>query len=871
MSSISPERWRALSPFLDEALEITSDARAAWLASLRTRDAALAADLEMLLDEREAVQRSGFLEGAALAQRTGLRHALEGQVVGSYRLISLLGQGGMGSVWLAERCDGRFEGRAAVKLLNIALVGRSGEERFRREGTFLARLTHPHIAHLIDAGVSSGGQPYLVLEHVNGLRIDRYCEEHALGIEARVRLFLDVLEAVAHAHANLIVHRDIKPPNVLVSVDGQVKLLDFGIAKLLADDAAWGGAQTAEPGALTRVGGAALTPEYAAPEQLAGGPVTTATDVYALGVLLFVLLSGQHPAGIGARSPAPLIRAIVEVDPPKLSDAVVGHADAPEVLAQHAARCGSTPARLRRALRGDLDTIVAKALKKDPAERYVSVTAMADDLQRFVRHEPISARPDTFRYRTVTFVRRHVRSVTAITAGVLLLAILTAVYTTRLAAARDRAQREAAKASRVSELLTGLLAGVDPIVSGATAEGPTVRGLLDAGATRVQKELDAEPELQAVILTVIGRIYRRLGVYDRSQQLLEQALASARTAYPAEHGQLAQTLNDLGALLAEKGDYAGAARSLEEALSMRREIYGREHGDVAVTLAELGRVYQDQGLNQRAEPLHREALIIRRKLFGDEHRDTAVSLSDVASVLRLSGDLAGAESFLVQCLAVNRRTRGEAHANTATTLHDLGLIAAERGDHASAAGLFRQAMDTHRRALGERHPIVAASLNSLSRVLWEQGRFGEAEAALRAALDIARPALGSEHQLVAIYTINLGSMHLARDQPEVAEALIREGLQIRLLSPGLVPSRRRLRLQDDWSIGGTKSLLGASLVALGRYQEAETLLLDARRDLDTLPQPRADEVRETLARLGTLYDAWGKPDRAAAHRAQLSR
>ena len=291
--------------------------------------------------------------------------SLEGQVVGAYRLISLIGQGGMGSVWLAERCDGRFEGRVAVKLLNVALMGRAGEERFRREGTFLAKVTHPHIARLIDAGVSAASQPYLVLEHVDGQPIDRYCDEQALGIEARIRLFLDVLEAVAHAHANLIVHRDLKPANVLVSVDGQVKLLDFGIAKLLSGDAQWGGSPVVEASALTREAGAPLTPAYAAPEQLAQGQITTATDVYALGVLLYVLLSGQHPVGAAIQSPVTLMRAIVDVEPRRMSDVVVSRTETPEALAGHAARCGTTLGRLRRVLRGDLDTIVAKALKKN--------------------------------------------------------------------------------------------------------------------------------------------------------------------------------------------------------------------------------------------------------------------------------------------------------------------------------------------------------------------------------------------------------------------------------------------------------------------------------------------------------------------------
>jgi len=867
---LSPDRWRVLSPYLDEALEMTGAHRVAWLAAIRARDPALGADLESLLAEHDGLLESGFLASAIPGfQPAAEQPSLEGQIVGAYRLISLIGQGGMGSVWLAERCDGRFEGRAAVKLLNIALLGPAGEERFRREGNFLAKLTHPHIARLIDAGVSTVGQPYLVLEHVNGQPIDRHCNEQGLGIEARIGLFLDVLEAVAHAHANLIVHRDLKPANVLVSVDGEVKLLDFGIAKLLDDDAELGESRLTEPSALTREGGAVLTPQYAAPEQLAQGQVTTATDVYALGVLLYVLLSGQHPAGAATRSPATLIRAIVDVEPRPMSHAVVGETETPGELDRHAARCGTTAGRLSRALRGDLDTIVAKALKKNASERYVSVTALADDLRRFLRHEPISARPDTLRYRATRFVRRHARGVAAAAVAALAIVGLTTFYTTRLATERDRAQREAAKAARVSEALSGLLRGADPIANRATPDGFTVTGLLDSAADRVEKELADQPDAQAEIFTIIGRMYRRVGMYDKAQHLLERALSSGRAAFGSEHPSVAQTLNELGALAAEKGDYDTAAASLDAALSIRRHIFGPVHTDVADTLAELGRVYQDHGLNARAEPLHREALAIRQQALGDEHGETAVSMSDLASVLRLNGDLDGAEALLRQALAVHRKTRGDAHAMTATTLHDVALITSAKGDGASAESLFRTAMDIHRKALGERHPLVAVTLNSLSRVLRDQGRYGEAAAALEAALDIARPALGSDHQLVAIYTLNLASVHLARDDPKAAEPLIREGLRVRLLAPQMVPNRRRIFPEDDWSIAATEGLLGAALTGLARYSEAEHALLEAKRDLDASSSPPRRDVDATTTRLIALYGAWGKHDEAARYRALL--
>ena len=334
---------------------------------------------------------------------------------------------------------------------------------------------------------------------MNGQPIDSYCDERALGIDARIRLFLDVLEAVAHAHANLIVHRDIKPANVLVSVDGQVKLLDFGIAKLLKGDAQWGGSPVVEANALTREGGAPLTPEYAAPEQMAHGQVTTATDVYALGVLLYVLLSGQHPAGTAVSSPVTLMHAIVDVEPRRMSDVVVSRTETADALVHHASRRDTTLGRLRRVLRGDLDTIVAKTLKKNAPERYPSVTALADDLRRFLRHEPISARPDTLRYRATRFVGRHARAVAAATVAVLVLGGLIAFYTARLTTERDRAQREAAKAARVSETLTGLLMGADPIAT-APPDGRTDRPRLLDAAAEACRELADQPEAQAEIL-----------------------------------------------------------------------------------------------------------------------------------------------------------------------------------------------------------------------------------------------------------------------------------------------------------------------------------------------------------------------------------
>ena len=850
MPVLSSERWRAVSPYLDRALELTSDQRAAWLASLRTQDTTLADDLEALIEQRRVLSQEGFLAGDAPPLPT--QASLAGLAIGAYTLRSLMGQGGMGSVWLAERNDGRFEGLAAVKLLNASLIGQAGEERFRREGHILARLRHPHIAHLIDAGITPLGQPYLVLEHVDGQHIDRYCDAGNLGVEARIRVFLDVLAAVAHAHANLIVHRDLKPSNVLVGTDGQVKLLDFGIAKLLEPDDPSGAAT-----ALTREGGAVLTPEYASPEQVTGGQVTTATDVYALGVLLYVLLGGRHPGGNGRRSPADLLKAIVDTEPQRLSDAVAPtRSQAPETVADNAAKRATTPDRLRRLLRGDLDTIVAKALKKDPQERYTQVGVLADDLRRYLDHQPISARPDTLAYRTAKFVRRHTRGIAATGTVVLLLAGLVGFYTARLAAERDRARLQAEKASKVSELLTELLTGADPYRTGETRE-PTVRALLDSGAQRIQKELAGQPELQAEMLTVMGRVYQRLGVHDKAQPLLEEALGIGRRVVGPEHERVAQSLNDLGVLLREKGDYAAASPMLEEALGMRRRLLGEEHEDVAVTLVELGRVYSDQGLGGRAEPLFREALTIRRKVFGEEHSETATSLSDLALLLWQRGDLGGAEALFRQCLATSRKVLGADHPDVGTALSNLALVSEDRGNHAEAESLFREALAIRRKTLGERHPGVATTLNNLAHPLREQGKYDQAASLLHEALRIARPALGDEHPLVAMYMVNLARVHLAQGNARAAEPLLQQALRV----------RRRAYPENDWRIGATKSLLGASLTALGRYAEAEPLLVDAQGVLKHIPGPQGREAKATLTRLVALYEAWGRPEKAAAYRA----
>jgi eukaryotic-like serine/threonine-protein kinase len=510
------DEWRLLSPLLDQALALDGEERQIWI---KAQDPEIAYRLEILLLEHSVLASDGFLE-TGIVDLPSTAATLAGQKIGAFEVVSQIGQGGMGSVWLARRSDGRFERQVALKFLNIALLGKEGEDRFKREGKILALLAHRHIAELIDAGVTPAGQPYLVLEHVDGDQIDRYCDQHQLDLPTRIRLFLQVLDAVAAAHANLIVHRDLKPSNVLVRKDGDVKLLDFGIAKLIEAEN--------NPGQQTALttGGSPLTPEYAAPEQLKGEAITVSTDVYASGVLLYLLLTGRHPAGEDQRSPAGLVRTIVECEPLRASDAVaVAVTNAGDTAARALLR-GASVEKLRRILRGDLDTILAKALKKDPRERYASVGAFADDLRRYLKCEPIEARPDTLRYRAGKFARRNR---TALLVALLVFAGVAAAVTGMLLQARtagiqrDLALRQLARAERMTDLNELLLSNAAPM-----GKPLAVDQLLEREERVIEHERNPDPANHVELQLSLGNQYSSEDENDNALRVLNAAYRVSR-------------------------------------------------------------------------------------------------------------------------------------------------------------------------------------------------------------------------------------------------------------------------------------------------------------------------------------------------------
>ncbi|HEY1325447.1 MAG TPA: protein kinase [Casimicrobiaceae bacterium] len=546
MAGIDAALWREISPLLDDLIEREPHEQRERLAALRARDAALADAVESLMAHGAAVDRGGFLCDAPEWQSE--EASLVGQRVGAYRIVRAIGRGGMGTVWLGARDDGRFEGHAAIKFLNLALIGDRGGERFAREGRILGRLAHPNIARLLDAGVMAGGQPYLVLEYVEGEPLDRHCDARALDTTSRIEAFLQVLDAVSHAHRNLVLHRDLKPSNILVDAEGRIKLLDFGVAKLLQE-----GESTAGTTELTQFAGRAFTPEYAAPEQIQGGDVTTATDVYALGVLLYVLLAGQHPTAYDVAAPVERLHAVIDRLPPRLSVA------AQHTSSEAAKRRSSTPDALAHRLRGDLENIAARALRKDPAERYASVDALAEDLRHYLRDEPVSARADTLRYRAGKFVQRHRMPVAL--AALALVALIAGVAGTitqaRRATAqaavaeaqRARADREAHVAATQRDFALRQLSRVDAVndlntflLSDAVPAGKplTVGQLLARAEELVERQPGDADANRIAMLVAIGQQYKFLDRDDKAREVLGRAYeASQRTSDASVRAQAA--------------------------------------------------------------------------------------------------------------------------------------------------------------------------------------------------------------------------------------------------------------------------------------------------------------------------------------------
>lgn len=722
------------------------------------------------------------------------RKALVGRRVGSWRLLRCIGEGGMGSVYLASREDQDFQQLGAVKLIRPAWDDGELQQRFRSERRILAALTHPGIAALLDGGETEDGRPFLVMEYVEGSGLLEWCDRHRLDLRRRLELFLQVCDAVAHAHHRLIVHRDLKPSNLLIDDAGHVKLLDFGIAKLIA------------PGA-ERTGTAQhmFTPEYAAPEQIRGEPASTQVDVYALGLLLHQLLTGARPARAAghATSLTADSQAWQSQRPSRMVTSGLAASD------EVANRRGLTPARLRASLRGDLDAIVLKALRSDPAQRYATAEALATDIGHYLRRQPVAARRGDLRYRATLFLRRNA-AMLSVLAAVLLSLVLgllaTAWQAHKVAQQRELARAEARKATAALDFMTGLFNLADPRVS--QGEEINARSLLSGGVERIRNELSDDPEVRAELLRAMGEAHRGLGMHAEAQRLLEEArhlrpdhaetsLAHADALQQlARHDEVLQLLDQVMAptgapvdplLLAQMqrtravslqalNRHSEADLAYRDALAVQQGLLGLQHRQTRQTVFRYASLLSVLQQRERAFELVQEAV---RNLREDSASDPAFLLSGLAAhalVAADTGRLEVAESLRREEVSLAEKVFGTHHPRTQNSRVNLATVLFNAGRLEQAAQIFAEGLETERLIHGPDHPVVATTSNNLAVTLIMLGRFAEAEPFAAKALRIRLAAFGENHAATATSLRASGSIALELGQLQAARALLERSL-----------------------------------------------------------------------------------------------
>ncbi len=864
-----------LDALFDEALDLEGDARAGFLVDLEAREPVLAVELRELLTlaESPGLDASG-LSPRALAQplwQALFDHAsgtggiespspaapfddvgFDDFRIGVWHALRTLGRGGMGTVYLVERREGGFRQHGAMKLLRAGADSDEFLRRFEQERQILATLNHEGIARLLDGGRDPQGRPYLVMEYVEGEPIDRACDRERLSVDERVTLFVQVAQAVAYAHRNLIAHRDIKPGNIIIGTDGKAKLLDFGIAKALADEPLG-----EEP--LTRTALRVFTPDYATPEQVYGQPASTATDVYQLGLLLYELLTGQRAQRVADMSQQTLENAICRAEPVRPSERVAEDGEA-------ATARQTTPSTLRRKLRGDLDNIVLKALRKEPERRYASAIAMVEDLERWRQGRPVRARPETWGYRSGKFVRRHAWAVAASVAIVAMIAgyaVTVTIQANALARERDRAQAEAAKALQVKTLVLRIFEGANPDASGSAQL--TARELLDRGWAAIERELGGQPDVQIELMDAVGEAYRELGVYDRAEALFARSLQIARGEASRQPLLLARALRSRGRVRSDLGDYAGAETDLRDALTRYRAAFGKDHEDIAATLADLARLRDLRGEFAGSETLYRETLAMYRTLHGERHLRVADTLGDLGMILRRQGDYAGAEPLLSQSLSLRRQLLPARHPEIAYVLTDLAQVRNDLGEYDSAEALYREALASMQASLGADHPHVALTMLTLARVLKTRRDFDGARDLLLRALEIRRRALGERHPSIALNLNDIGQTWLeasdsgasgsepgnpASADLDQAERYYREALDI-------YPADNPGRWMVVYNLGQVAEKRGDLVAAERQYREA---LVGQRKHYGD----GHDRVGMQLNRLGIVLHRQKRLDEAEA-------
>jgi len=805
-------RWEEIETVFAHVLELQPDEREPYLAELGRRAPALSLEVRSLLQADGSAGE--FLDAPILPNLVGAHPGLTTsaeeppmpETIGAYQVLSRLGSGGMSDVFLAERSDGGFTQQVAIKLIRAEIVTDELVRRFETERQILAQLAHPNIAGLLDGGRTEAGLPYLVMEYIEGLPIDEYCDSERLTIDQRLDLFLPVCSAVQYAHRNLIVHRDIKTSNILVTRDGTPKLLDFGIAKLLNPESFPLDVEKT----ATRL--RPMTPYYASPEQIENGPITTATDVYSLGVLLYKLLTGQFPhdfEGLHARGVeekilgepmVPLVEAI-EADASRMAS----------LSAERATKFGP----LRRVLAGDLSVVVGMALRKERERRYVSVDQFAADVENYRLGKAVEAHADTLFYRCRRFVTRN-RAVTALSAIIVVILFtfgaVTSLQVQRTLEERDRVLHERDRADQVILFLQESFRLSDPLGGGGV--DVTAREVLERASLRVSGELANQPDVRAELLDVMGVVFENLGMYAKSIDSHGKAIEYFEGVDDIERA--ADSLGKLGRAQLLSGDLLGAENSLDRSVALWRESASDPRG-LAATLRTRGLLLHQTGDYVASESTYLEALRVLRDAGGEEDAEIAFALGDLAILLNDQGRYEEAEPLFREALSVRRVALGDRHLLVAEAANNLAVFAGMRGSYSEAEPLLRVALEIRHEIHGDRHPDVAESLNNLGQLLRRLGKVADAESSFRQAIATQSEALGDDHARVATYRSNLAFLLFDTGRPGESEVMFRRSIAARRAKPG----------ENEIQLATSLLGLGEILVGQGRLEEAQDVLFEA--------------------------------------------
>ncbi len=877
------QRWERIQDLFHEAADLPPAEQRAFVEARTADDPSLVPDvLGMLAEDR----REGSLLDHPIGEIAGnvLGSAAidpSSKQIGPYRLIRLIGEGGMGMVYLAERTD--LGNQVAIKILRDAWVTPARRERFAIEQRTLAQLNDPSIARLYDADTLQDGTPWFAMEYVEGVPIHEYCAAHQCTVPRILELFRAVCVAVLHAHQHAVIHRDLKPSNILVTADGQVKLLDFGIAKQLET-------LDSDP-KLTRTGARLMTPAYASPEQIRGGRLGVQTDVYSLGVILYELLVGRPPFDLSNLTPGEVDRTVLERRPERPSDAA----------RRDPAWAAATPAaRSRRAASWtDLDVLCLVAMQKDAARRYPTVDALIRDIDHYTREEPLEARHDTAGYRLGKFLRRNWKEV-SVTAAVLLAVLgLVTFYTIHLTRARNDAVRQAERARRIQEFMNHLFEGGDE--AAGPADSLRVVTLLARGVQEA-KSLASDPAIQADLFQTLGSIYQQLGDLDRADSLLTQSLALRRAHLGPNHPDVARGMVALGLLRSDQAKFDEAEKLIRGALAMEKRGTPEETRATARTMTALGTVLENRGTYDQAiaalteaarldsiagvpmpdraptltelanchfysgnyavsDSLNRVVLDLDRGRYGSRHPNVASDLINLGAVQQEMGHYAEAERYYREALGIYRGWYGENHFETAASMTMLGRTLIFQKRLAEADSLLEQALAIRERVYGPNHQSVASTLNELGRVAQQEGKLDEAEAYYRRMLGIYEEVYGGKHYLVGIALSNLGGIYV--DRKSYAEA-------VRLFAKAIERYQETLPA-DHYYVGIARIRMGRALLRSGRYQDAERATSAGYKIVSAQADPSVSWLQNARQDLSEEYAALGQPDRATLYRSEFDK